>query len=88
MGAVEFEAYPQKVRENMKLTVETKVGAAISAGFITLTAIAIAQGNSESETGGPSSYSPTNTPRTNTHISQQGDNNSLQPALWVDAIRL
>ena len=72
----------------MKLSVETKVGAAISAGFITLTAIAIAQGNNHSETDGPSGYRPTNYPRTNTHMSQQGDNDSLQPALWVDAIRL
>jgi hypothetical protein len=72
----------------MKLSVETKVGAAISAGFIALTAIAIAQGDSQGETGGPSGYGPTNTPRTNTHISQQGGNNFLQPALRVDAIRL
>jgi hypothetical protein len=72
----------------MKLSVETKVGAAISAGFITLTAIAIAQGDSQRETGGPSDYGPPNYPRINTHISQPGYNNSLQPSLWVDAIRL
>ena len=72
----------------MKLSVETKVGAAISAGFITLIAIAIAQGDSQRETGGPNGYGPTNTPRINTHISQQGYNNSLQPSLWIDAIRL
>lgn len=68
--------------------VETRVAAAIGAGFITVTAIAIAQGNSESQTGGPDGYRPINNPRINTHISEQEYHNSLQPTLWVDAIQL
>jgi hypothetical protein len=72
----------------MKLSVETKVGAAISAGFIALTAIAIAQGNSEGQTGGGDGFGPTNNPRANTHISQPEYNSSVQPPLWIDAIQL
>jgi hypothetical protein len=72
----------------MKLSVETEVAAAIAAGFIALTAIAIAQGNNESQAGGPDSYSTTKNPRINTDISQQEYDSTLQPTLWVDAIRL
>ena len=71
----------------MKLSVETEVAAAIAAGFIALTAIAIAQ-NNEDQTGVPDGYGPTNNPRINTHISQQESDSGLQPTLWVDAIRL
>ncbi len=72
----------------MKLSVETEVAAAIAAGFIALTVIAITQGNSEGQTGVPDGYGPTNNPRINTHISQQESDSGLQPTLWVDAIRL
>ena len=72
----------------MKLSVETKVAAAITAGFIALTAIAIAQGNSESQAGGPNGYGLTNNPRVNTHIRQQESDSTLQPTLWIDPIRL
>jgi hypothetical protein len=72
----------------MKLSVETEVAAAIAAGFIALTAIAIAQGNNESQAGEPDSYSTTKNPRINTHISQQEYDSTLQPTLWLDPIRL
>ena len=55
----------------MKLSVETKVAAGIGAGFIALTAIAIAQGNSVGETGGPNGYGPRNNPEFNTYMSQR-----------------
>ena len=45
IGAVEFETYEERVRENMKLSVETKVAAAVAAGFTALTLGAVAQGN-------------------------------------------
>jgi hypothetical protein len=65
------------------------VAAAIGSAFIALTAIAIAQGNNEAQTGsGPRGYGPRNNPRINTHISQQGDDSGLQPPLSVDAIQL
>ena len=72
----------------MKLSVEMKVAGAITAGFITLTAIGIGQGTSEGQTAVPHSYGPANNPRINTHIGQQESDNGLQPTLWVDAIRL
>ena len=73
----------------MKLSVEGKVAAAIGSAFIALTAIAIAQGNNEGQTGGGSrTYGPTNNPRINTDISQTEHNSGLQPPLWVDAINL
>jgi hypothetical protein len=76
------------VRENMKLSVETKVGAAVAAGFIALTLGAVAQGNWGGQTGEPNSYGPTNKPRVNTYISQQRYEGSLQPPQLIDAIRL
>jgi hypothetical protein len=76
------------VRENMKLSVETKVGAAIAAGFIALTLGAVAQGNWEGQTGELNSYGPRNTPKVNTYISQQRYEGSLQPSELIDAIRL
>lgn len=78
-GAVGFEAYHKGVRENMKLSVETKVGAAIAAGFVALTLGAVAQGNWEEQTGELNSYGPRNSPRVNTYISQQRYEDSLQP---------
>jgi len=71
----------------MKLTVETKVAAAVAAGFIALTLGAVAQGNWGGQTGEPS-YGPTNNPRVNTYISQQAYDSSLQPPQLIDAIRL
>lgn len=61
----------------MKLSVETKVAAAVAAGFIALTAGAIGQAGSGDQTGGPNNYNPTNNPGVNTHMSQPGDNSSL-----------
>lgn len=71
----------------MKLSVETKVATAITAGFITLTALTIAHGNNENQTGVPA-YGPRNNPRVNTEITEEQYNNTLQPTLWVDSIRL
>ena len=72
----------------MKLSVETKVGAAIAAGFIALTLGAVAQGNWEDQTSEVNSYGPTNNPRDNTYISHQRYDGSLQPSQLIDAIRL
>ena len=72
----------------MKLSIEMKVASAITAGFITLTAIGIGQGTSEGQTSVRDDYGPANNPRINTHISQQESDSGLQPTLWVDAIRL
>jgi hypothetical protein len=72
----------------MKLSVETQVGTAVAAVFVAMTAIAIAQGNSEAKMGVSNAYGPRNNPRINTEITQQEYNSALQPALWVDAIRL
>jgi hypothetical protein len=63
--------------ENMKLSVETKVAAAVAAGFIALTAGAIVQGSSGDQTGRPNNYNPTNNPGVNTHMSQPAGNSSL-----------
>jgi len=76
------------VKANMKLSVETKVATAVTAGFITLTAIAIGQGNREGKTSGLDGYGPPNNPRVNTYISQQAYDSSLQPPQLIDAIRL
>jgi hypothetical protein len=88
IGALGFEAYHKGVRENMNLSVETKVGAAIAAGFIALTLGAVAQGNWEGQTGELNSYGPTNNPKVNTYISQPRYEGSLQPSQLIDAIRL
>jgi hypothetical protein len=61
----------------MKVSVETKVAAAVAAGFIALTVGAIGQGRSGGQAGGPNNYGPTNNPAVNTNMSQQGYNNSL-----------
>jgi hypothetical protein len=62
---------------NMKLSIETKVAAAVAAAFIGLTVGAIGQGGSSEETGGPNNYGPTNNAGVNTQMSQQGYNSSL-----------
>jgi hypothetical protein len=72
----------------MKLSVETKVGAAIAAGFIGLTLGAVAQGNWEGQTAELNSHSPTDNPKVNTYTSQQRYEGSLQPSQLIDAIRL
>jgi hypothetical protein len=73
----------------MKSSVEAKVAAAVGSAFIALTAIAIAQGNNEGQTGGgPRAYGPTNNTRINTHTSQPEYNSGLQPPLRIDAIQL
>jgi hypothetical protein len=61
----------------MKSSIETKVAAAVAAGFVALTVGAIAQGNSGGQSGGPNGYGPTNNPGFNTHMSQQGYDSSL-----------
>jgi len=80
----------------MKLSIETQVGTAVAAAFIAMTAIAIAQGDSQGRTGLPDAYGPRNNPRINTEINAEvntevtgkGYSSGLQPTLWVDAIRL
>ena len=65
------------IRGNMKISVETKVVAAMVAGLMTLTGSALAQGRGKSHSTGSNQYTPTNNPGVNTHISQQGDNRSV-----------
>jgi hypothetical protein len=60
----------------MKLSIETKVAAAVAVGFVALTIGAIAQEHNESGTGEPNEYAPANNPGL-THTSAQGDNSSL-----------
>ncbi len=57
----------------MKLSVETKVAAAVAAGFAALTFGAIAQTNSESQNG----YSRANNTGLGIHMSQDGYNSSV-----------
>ena len=64
----------ERQRENMKLSVETKVAAAIAAGFIALTAGVIAQSQSSGQP--PNEYAPSTNPSVNTHMGQRGYNNS------------
>jgi hypothetical protein len=59
--------------KTMKLSVETKVAAALAAGFAVLTFGAIAQENSVTQSG----YSPTTNPGLNIDISQEAYNSSL-----------
>ncbi len=89
---MEFEASNKRGKGKMKLSVETQVGTAVAAAFIAMTAIAIAQGDSEGRTGLPDAYGPRNNPRinaeVNTDVTGKGYSSGLQPTLWVDAIRL
>ena len=62
--------------ENMKLSVEVKVAAAVAAGFLALTPGAMAQGRHKGQTGGRNDFGPTNNPGVNNpgvqmHMSQQ-----------------
>ena len=54
----------------MKLSIETKVAAAVVAGFIALTAGTIALGRSGDQAGGPNDYGLTNNPGVNTNLGQ------------------
>jgi hypothetical protein len=60
----------------MKLSVEAKVAGAVAAGFLALTAGAMAQGHSKAQTGGQNKFGPMNNPGVNTHMTQQGSNSS------------
>jgi hypothetical protein len=71
----------------MKLSVETQVGTAITAAFVAMTAIAIAQGHNEGQTSLPDAR-PRNNPRVNSQVTERQYNGTLQPTLWVDAISL
>ena len=51
----------------MKLSIEAKVAAAVAAGFIALTAVAIGQGDRGTQSGEPNDYGPTE----NTRIGEQ-----------------
>ncbi len=55
----------------MKLSVEAKVAAAVAAGFLALTAGAMAQGRHKGQTGGRNDFGPTNNPGVQMHMSQQ-----------------
>ena len=59
-----------KSLENIKLSVEAKVAAAVAAGFIALTAAAIGQAGSAAQSGGPNNYGPTDSRCVNTHTSE------------------
>ena len=72
----------------MKASVEMKVAAAVTAGFVALTVGAIAQGYSGGQRGELNSHGPTNNPKVNTYISQQRYEGSLQPSQLIDAIGL
>ena len=68
--------YLRRYEKTMKLSIETKVAAAVAVGFVALTIGAIAQERSESGTGGPNEYAPANNPGL-THTSPQGYNSSF-----------
>jgi hypothetical protein len=68
--------YLRGYEKDMKLSIETKVAAAVAIGFVALTIGAIAQEHGERGTGGPNEYAPANTPGL-IHTSQQGYNSSL-----------
>ena len=68
--------YLRGYEKHMKLSIETKVAAAVAVGFVALTIGAIAQEHSESGTGGLNEYAPANNPGL-THTSAQGYNSSL-----------
>lgn len=61
----------------MKLSVETKVAAAVAAGFAALTVGAIAQSGAGNENGTPQGYGRTNGAGATTQITEQGYNSSL-----------
>ena len=61
----------------MKLSVETKVAAAIAAASMALTAGAMAQEHTRVQTGAQNNFGTINNPGVDRHMSQQGFNNSL-----------
>jgi len=61
----------------MKLSIEAKVAASVAAGFVALTVGVIAQGNSGDQSAGPNGFGPTNNPKVNTYMSQEGSNSLL-----------
>ena len=63
-------------RGNMKLFVETKLAAAVAAGFLALTAGAMAQGRHKGQTGGRNDFGPTNNSGVQMHMSQQESSKS------------
>jgi hypothetical protein len=63
--------------KNMKLSVETKLAAAVAVAFMALTPGVMAQGRSKGQTGGPNHYGSTNNPRVSTQMNQQADSNTL-----------
>jgi hypothetical protein len=63
----------------MKLSVEAKVAAAITAGFICVTVGAIAQAGSGGQTDLPNNYSSIDNPGVNNHMSEQTYNALLPP---------
>ena len=67
--------------ENMKLSVEAKVAAAVAAGFVALTLGAIAQGNSDNQPG--RANSSIENPGV-THMSQQGYDSSLPDRTYAE----
>lgn len=64
----------------MKLSVETKVAAAVAAAFAVLTVGVIAQGNSEDEITGANQYRPAN----EAYIIQQAYHSSLPAPLRTE----
>ena len=68
--------YLRGYEKHMKLSIETKVAAAVAVGFVALTIGAIAQEHSESGTGRPNEYAPASNPGL-THTSPQGYNSSF-----------
>ena len=58
----------------MKLSIETKVAAAVAASLVTVIAGAIAQSQSSGQP--PNEYAPSTEPSVNTHMSQRGYNDS------------
>jgi hypothetical protein len=55
--------------KNMKLSIQSKVAAAVSAAFMTFTAGAMAQGHSMGPTGGPNNFGPINNSGLNVTLS-------------------
>jgi hypothetical protein len=63
-------------RGNMKLSIEAKVAAAVAAGFLTLTAGAMAQGRHKGQAGGRNDFGSTNNSGVQMHMSQQESSKS------------
>ena len=64
----------KELAENMKLSVESKVAAAVAAGFIALTAAAIVQGGDAFQSGGPRNDDLINKPEVNLQVRKQAYN--------------